>query len=131
VSPSVLANLWLDLVISRVFTRFSARIRAKGLPRFLKRLIQDHGSYVRAVAREAELRSKNTLLNFSDYIILRRDTIGVRPVFGMMEFALNIDLPDEVFEGEAFMRAYFAAIDMLALANVSMMNHMLVSVVYL
>ena len=59
------------------------------------------------------------VLSFEEYMILRRDTVGARPSFDMMEFALDIDLPDEVFSDAAFQRAYYAAIDMIALANVS------------
>lgn len=49
---------------------------------------------------------------------LRRETVGARSSFDMMEFALNVDLPDELFENEAFRKMYYAAIDMIALGNV-------------
>ena len=59
------------------------------------------------------------MLGLADYEPLRRENSAIRLCFGLFEFALGIDLPNEVFEDSAFMDLYWAAADMVCWANVS------------
>ena len=70
------------------------------------------------MVRQAELRSLGQTLSLEEFIEFRRDDSGVRLCFDLIEFALSVDLPDEVFEDQAFMRAWNAGVDMVAWANV-------------
>ena len=99
--------------------RFGSRIREKSLRRSHRRFIQSHTKYVDSVVQEAKIRTDRVQLNFREYIELRRNTIGIPPAFDMMEFMLGIDLPDELFENEAFQKMSFAATDMIFYVNVS------------
>jgi hypothetical protein len=53
------------------------------------------------------------------YEALRRENSAVRLCFMLAVYALQIDLPDEVFEDAAFNTIYFAACDLVWWANVS------------
>ena len=79
-------------------------------------------AYVNAVAREAELRERGEVLDVASFEPLRRENSAIRLCFGLFEFALGIDLPDEVFEDEAFMNLYWAGADMVCWANVSALS---------
>ena len=79
-------------------------------------------SYAAGVTREAELRSDHSVLGPDEYRDLRRENSAVRVCLGLIEYELGIDLPDEVFENEAFMGLYWAVIDMVCWANVSALS---------
>ena len=98
--------------------RFSAQIRAKDLPNFQRRFVQHHADYVNSVVREAECRTGKIQMDFDEFVTFRRLTSGARCVYVVMEFALGIDLPDEVFDNEAFQRMHSAAEDLIGLSNV-------------
>ena len=64
------------------------------------------------------MRVNKIQLGLPEFMVLRRETAGGRPCFDMMEFANNIDLPDDLFENKAFQTMYDSAIDMIGLQNV-------------
>lgn len=76
-------------------------------------------NYVAAISKEAELRVQGRVLDFGSYISLRRENSGVRGCFGLFEYVHEIDLPNAVFEDPVFTRIYWAGIDMVCVANVS------------
>ena len=76
-------------------------------------------AYVDAVAQEAELREKGVVPPMLAYEPVRRENSAIRLCFGLFEFALGIDLPDEIFEDATFMDLYWAAADMVCWSNVS------------
>ena len=53
------------------------------------------------------------------YRDLRREGSATRTCFGLLEYTLGIDLPDDVFKNETFQTMYWAAVDMVCWANVS------------
>ncbi|KZV74617.1 terpenoid synthase [Peniophora sp. CONT] len=104
-------------VISRMTKEFRARFMLSCGPRSFERFLQYNTDYVACVAREAELREAHTVLSPPDYRDLRRENSAVRVCFGLFEYTLGIDLPDEVFENDTFKAMYFAAVDMVCWAN--------------
>ena len=82
-----------------------------------------------AVEREAELREMCEVLDMKSFETLRRENSAIRLCFGLFEFALGIDLPDDLFEDKAFMDLYWAAADMVCWANVRRSLH--ISRIYL
>ncbi|KAI0077886.1 terpenoid synthase [Panus rudis PR-1116 ss-1] len=82
-----------------------------------KRFLKHCEDYVEAVAREAEYRERGEVLDLSSFEALRRENSAIRVCFGLFEFALGVDLPDEVFENPQFMNLYWAAADMVCWAN--------------
>lgn len=75
-------------------------------------------AYVEAVAQEAELRETDTVLGLEAFEALRRENSAIRLCFGLFEYVLGVDLPDEVFADDAFLACYWAAADMVCWANV-------------
>lgn len=45
---------------------------------------------------QAADRDSNIIPDIESYISIRRDTSGCKPVFDLIEYALRIDLPDDV-----------------------------------
>ena len=74
--------------------------------------------YIEAVSKEAEYRERDEVLGMERYETLRRENSAVRLCFMLAMYALDIDLPDEVFEDSAFLVIYFAACDLVCWANV-------------
>ena len=87
-------------------------------PKFLARFIKHCASFMDSILPETDNRIKDKVMTLEDYVIHRRENGGVRPCFDLLEYVLNIDMPDEVFEDQVFMRIYWAAIDAISWANV-------------
>lgn len=88
-------------------------------PKSAKRFLQHCDRYIECVSREAELREHGEVLDLEAFIPLRRENSAVRLCFGLFEYVLGLDLPQEVFDDATFMEAYWAAADMICWANVS------------
>lgn len=56
------------------------------------------------------------------YETLRRENSAIRLCFGLFEFVLGVDLPDEVFDDPAFLNLYWAAADMVCWSNVRIIS---------
>lgn len=91
-------------------------------PKSFKRFAELCKNYIEAVSREAELRERDEIPEFETFKHLRRENSAVRLCYGLIEQALGIDLPDEVFENPVFKRMYLSAVDMVAWSNVSFAN---------
>ncbi|THH10888.1 hypothetical protein EW145_g1027 [Phellinidium pouzarii] len=74
-------------------------------------------AYIDAVCREAELRERGEILGLDEYRLLRRENIALRLCFSLFEYCFGFDLPNEVFADPTFMRMFYGAVDMIALAN--------------
>ena len=70
------------------------------------------------MALEAEYRERGVVLDMESFKHLRRENSAIRLCFGLFEYSLGIDLPDEVFEDTVFESLYWAAADMVCWANV-------------
>lgn len=101
-------------------SRFRARLVQSCGPQSFTRLIQLSTDYAAAQAREAELRETRAVLDPETFRAVRRENSAIRLCLGVIEFSLGIDLPDEVFKDEQFMALYWAVVDMVDLANVSL-----------
>ena len=83
-----------------------------------RRFLEHCEDYIEAISKEAEYRERDEVLSMERYETLRRENSAVRLCFMLAMYALNVDLPDEVFEDSAFMTVYFAACDLVCWANV-------------
>ena len=64
------------------------------------------------------MREAHTVLDPRGFRDLRRENSAIRLCFGLFEYTLGIDLPDEVFEDKTFASLYWGAADMVCWANV-------------
>lgn len=62
-------------------------------------------------------RNEHRIRDVKSYIEVRRDTVGAKPSFALLEQAL--DMPDEVVSHPAIQEMRLASIDMLCVGNVS------------
>ncbi|THH10878.1 hypothetical protein EW145_g1031 [Phellinidium pouzarii] len=103
-------------VVSRFTKDFMKRL-SKSTKEFRRRFITHCTDYIDTVLPEADLRAQGKVLSLEEYVHHRRENGGVRPCFDLFEYAFGITLPDAVFKDPAFMRAYFAAVDMIGWSN--------------
>jgi Terpene synthase family 2, C-terminal metal binding len=87
-------------------------------PGTFRRFLDSSQAYINGVVEEARLRERREVADLDGYLLLRRENSAVRLCFGFIEYALGIDLPDEVFADPIFQKIYFASLDMVIWANV-------------
>ncbi|TDL25607.1 terpenoid synthase [Rickenella mellea] len=104
-------------VLSQITKQFKERFVSKAGPNTRRRFMGHCVKYIEAVTKEAELREAAEVLDLRSYETLRRENSAVRLCFGLFEYILGIDLPDETFEDPLFMRIYWAAADMVCWSN--------------
>ncbi len=98
--------------------RFRERLTRTTRPRSLRRFLKHNEDYIESVSQEAEYREGGEILDLESYKHHRRENSGIRLCFALSEYCLGADLPDEIFEDPVFLRLYWAAADMVWLANV-------------
>ena len=93
-------------------------------PTAQRRFIETFDSYMDSVVTQAEDRTKHLIRSIDSYLKVRRETIGAKPSFALME--LEMDIPDEVFYHPTLESLRVWVIDMLCIGNVSRTSlHML------
>ncbi|KAH9173525.1 terpenoid synthase [Lactarius sanguifluus] len=103
---------WIGGEIARQFWELAIKTTS---PQAQKRFIKVFDAYAQAVVQEAADRGHKYVRSVQEYLEVRRDTIGGRPAFSMIELDLN--LPDEVVEHPAIEDMTAWAVDMLILDN--------------
>ena len=88
-----------------------------GDPPAMERFISDFDAYTKSVILEAEDRVAGHQRSVNDYMILRRDTCGAKPIFSI--FGLGLYIPDSVFDNPLMISIIENAADLIALTNVS------------
>jgi Delta6-protoilludene synthase len=81
-----------------------------------RRFLLHYEEYVEAVCQQAEDRDIGRIRSISDYLDLRRCTIGAKPSFDLL--LLPFELPDQILDHPIITELMFLAIDMIILANV-------------
>ncbi|KAG2031502.1 isoprenoid synthase domain-containing protein [Suillus americanus] len=75
---------------------FFSRFRETAGPGCTERFIHRTELFLAAVAKQVDDRAKGNMYHLESYTTLRRDLVGVKPCFALIEFVAGIDLPDEV-----------------------------------
>ncbi|KAG6915082.1 hypothetical protein DXG01_013552 [Tephrocybe rancida] len=97
---------------ARQFWELSSKCASEGARR---RFIDNFDTYTAAVVQQAHDRAQSRIRTIKDYFVVRRDTIGAKPAFVILQFGL--DLPDEVFTNPEIQRLSNACVDMIILGN--------------
>jgi hypothetical protein len=108
-------------------TRFRERLMKNIKPRTWCRFVDQCERYVESVINEVSLRETKEVLPLAAYIDLRRDNSAVMPCCTILEYSLGLELPDELFEDETFLKVYWAAVDMVCWSNVSWLRSAIIS----
>lgn len=77
--------------------------------------------FFQAVTQQSLDRDNGIVPDLESYISMRRDTSGCKPVFVLMEYAAQIDLPDEVVEHPIIRDMEDATNDLVTWSNVSLL----------
>jgi hypothetical protein len=73
--------------------------------------------FFQAVAQQAIDRKRGLVPDLESYISLRRDTSGCKPCWALIEYANNLDIPDEVMESPSLLALGEAANDLVTWSN--------------
>lgn len=74
--------------------------------------------FFQAVTQQALDRANGVVPDLDSYIALRRDTSGCKPCWALIEFAHNLDLPNEVMEHPTIVALGEATNDLVTWSNV-------------
>jgi hypothetical protein len=76
--------------------------------------------FFEAVNQQARDRDAGIIADLESYIDVRRDTSGCKPVFDLIEYALYIDLPEEVITHPIIKALNQGTNDLVTWSNVSL-----------
>lgn len=96
-------------------------MRATAGPGCQQRLMSTLDTYFQAIMQQASDRGSRNIPDLEEYILLRRDTSGCKTGFAFIEYAANIDLPDEVIEHPIIKAMADSTNDLVSWANVSVL----------
>ncbi|KAG9009826.1 hypothetical protein FRB93_005097 [Tulasnella sp. JGI-2019a] len=88
-----------------------------------RRFVETCQLYVNAIYQQVVNRRHDQIPTFESFIQLRRDTSAVKLVFSLIEYSLNLTLPDAVFDDPIIKSLEQGANDILTWANVSDMSN--------
>jgi len=98
--------------------RFFSRVTETAGPGCTERFIHTFDLFFIAAAKEADNRIKGHIRDLASYTTLRRDLTGCKPFYALIEYAAQIDLPDEVVSHPVIMAMEDAVNDYVAWVNV-------------
>ncbi|KAG6883541.1 hypothetical protein C0992_008520, partial [Termitomyces sp. T32_za158] len=98
--------------VARQFWKLSRKCASEGARR---RFIQSFDQYTASVVEQALDRTRGYIRNIDEYFLVRRETIGAKPAFWILQFGLN--LPEDVFDDPIIQRLTISCTDMLILGN--------------
>jgi hypothetical protein len=84
-----------------------------------QRFIETFDFYFQAVTKQALDRESDEIPDLESYIALRRDSSGCKLCFTFIEYANNLDIPDDVMDHPLLRSLVEAANDLVSWANVS------------
>nr|BBH51501.1 putative sesquiterpene synthase [Clitopilus sp.] len=104
-----------EIIIGEIARQFWARTVPTITEASHRRFIETFDTYLQSVVVQARDRSKQHIRSIQDYLHMRRDNIGAKPSFAILE--LSLDLPDYVMSHPSIQTATVTAIDMLIIGN--------------
>jgi hypothetical protein len=109
------SRFWLVAIINSYWRR----LRWTASQGSQQRFIETFDFFFQAVSQQAFDRAHGAIPDLESYIALRRDTSGCKPCWALIEYANNLDIPDEVMEHPIIRNLGEAANDLVTWSNVS------------
>lgn len=106
------------MLIKSVYSYWSRCIQDAG-PGVQARFKESLELFFEAVNVQAADRDSDVIPDVEEYINVRRDTSGCKPVFDLIEYALRIDLPDDVVNHPVIKALNQGTNDLVTWSNVS------------
>jgi len=102
----------------RIIHSLWKRLIVTASPQVQHRFIEGLDFFFQAVTQQARDRKAKAIPDIESYILLRRDTSGCKPCFALIEYANNLDIPDEVMEHPLIRSLSDATNDHISWSNV-------------
>jgi len=111
-------EMYKSNAVASVITRdFWVRMLKTIGPNAKTRFIETMDGYFQSIMQQASHRASGSIPGLESYIHLRRDTSGCKSGFALSEYALHIDLPNEVVEHPVMAEIMNAANDNISWYN--------------
>ncbi|KAJ6494348.1 isoprenoid synthase domain-containing protein [Mycena sanguinolenta] len=93
------------------------RIEQTSTPGVYDRFVETFDLFLQSVHDQAIHRTTGVIPSLEEYITLRRDTSGCKPCWAIIEYANNLDIPNNVMEHPVLCGLGEAANDLVAWSN--------------
>ncbi|KAJ7666107.1 isoprenoid synthase domain-containing protein [Mycena polygramma] len=103
--------------VGKMTRDFYKRMVLTAAPGTQQRFIETFDFFFQSVTQQAQDRTAGAIPDLESYIALRRDTSGCKPSFVLIEYANNLDIPDEVMEHPLVASLGEAANDLVTWSN--------------
>ena len=113
-----------QLLIMHPDFSFWKRIMQTAAPGACRRLQETLEMFFQAIQRQALDRANGTIPDLQSYIPLRRDTSGCRTTWALIEYAYNLDIPDDVMDHPVIRSLGETTNDFVAWSNVTQLPPM-------
>lgn len=103
--------------VGKMTKDFWKRLVVTGTPGMQQRFMETMDFFFQAVTQQAQDRENGVVPDLESYISMRRDTSGCKPCWALIEYAYNLDLPDEVMDHPIIRALGEAANDLVTWSN--------------
>ncbi|RXW15885.1 hypothetical protein EST38_g9973 [Candolleomyces aberdarensis] len=103
--------------IGKMTRDYFRRMIATASPGSQQRFIETFDFFFQSVTQQALDRAAGVIPDLESYIALRRDTSGCKPCWALIEYANNLDIPDEVMDHPIVRNLGEAANDLVTWSN--------------
>ncbi|KAF4618910.1 hypothetical protein D9613_010112 [Agrocybe pediades] len=103
--------------VGKMTRDFYKRMLPTASPGTQQRFIETFDFFFQSVTQQASDRAAGVIPDLESYIELRRDTSGCKPCWALIEYANNLDIPDEVMEHETIRALGEATNDLVTWSN--------------
>ncbi|KDQ58781.1 hypothetical protein JAAARDRAFT_47108 [Jaapia argillacea MUCL 33604] len=103
--------------VGKMTKDYWGRLTTTSAPGAERRFIETFDAFFLAVYQQAIDRKNGVVPDLESYIDLRRDTSGCRPCWALIEYAYNLDIPDEVMNHPLIQSLGDAANDLVTWSN--------------
>lgn len=110
------SRVYFDALHRLILHRFWVLAIRTASPGSQERFLKSYYQYTQAVVQEALDRQEGVIYSVDDYFLLRRETIGAKPAFAILE--LNLCLSQEVLDHPVVKEMEILCVDMIILSNV-------------
>jgi hypothetical protein len=106
-------------LIVRISSSYWSRCIRDCAPAVQQRFKSNMQKFFEAVHQQASCRADGIVPDLDTYIEMRRETSGCQPVFDLIEYSLDFELPDDVIEHPVIKALNQGANDLVTWSNVS------------
>ncbi|KAF8800611.1 terpenoid synthase [Phlegmacium glaucopus] len=103
--------------VGKMARDYYKRLVLTASPGSQQRFIETMDFFFQSVTQQALDRASGVIPDLESYIALRRDTSGCKPCWALIEYANNLDIPDEVMEHPLLVSLGEATNDLVTWSN--------------